>query len=622
MSSPNNSFTTSNVASTGNLTIDALLCGTKWGSLQGSGVSLSFSFPWTTYSSAYWQSNYSSINEQQATYHYGLNVSQMTAARNALQSWANVANITFTELSESSINVGDIRFAFSSALPLGSWGGSYNPNYYWADSGDVWINSSNTGENMNFSSGGYGYEALIHEIGHGLGLKHPGNYDSASNGTAGPYLPIQLDNRLYTLMSYNSLVNNLWYDTYTHHSVSSSNDETPMVYDIAAVQYLYGANTNYQAGNDIYSFDDRAPFSMTLWDAGGIDTISESNSSRACLIDLNPGSYSSIQTNRIYSQNGISDTYDGSYNLGIAYGAIIENATGGSGDDKLIGNSIDNILTGGAGNDILLGGDGNDTYYVDSAFDKVYETTTTTSTTDAGGTDIVISSVTYSLSSYVENLTLTGSLRINGIGNSLSNTIIGNSEANILTGGAGNDTLLGGDGVDTSSYQNTRSQYTLTNNGASYVVSGPDGADTLTNIERIQFIDTSVALDTDGVAGKAYRIYQAAFDRTPDHAGLGYWINSMDNGFSLEEVAYSFLDSQEFQTLYGANPTSEAFVTLLYNNVLNRAPDVAGIQYWLNEFQSGIIDKAGALASFSESAENQANVATLIANGIEYTFWA
>lgn len=102
-------------------------------------------------------------------------------------------------------------------------------------------------------------------------------------------------------------------------------------------------------------------------------------------------------------------------------------------------------------------------------------------------------------------------------------------------------------------------------------------------VERISFDDISLALDIEGITGQAYRIYQAAFDRTPDLEGLGYWISEMDKGMSVEGVSNSFIYSQEFQGLYGTNPTNEAFVTLLYNNVLNRDPDTGGMGYWLNE---------------------------------------
>ena len=125
------------------------------------------------------------------------------------------------------------------------------------------------------------------------------------------------------------------------------------------------------------------------------------------------------------------------------------------GNDLLIGTSGNDILDGGTGDDRMVGGGWNDTYYVDSARDRVYETTTTdpANTTDAGGTDLIISQVTINLNatigvSFVENLTLVGGADLDGYGNSLGNTLTGNSGNNVLRGRGGDDILLGEGGND------------------------------------------------------------------------------------------------------------------------------------------------------------------------------
>jgi hypothetical protein len=142
------------------------------------------------------------------------------------------------------------------------------------------------------------------------------------------------------------------------------------------------------------------------------------------------------------------------------------------------------------------------------------------------------------------------------------------------------------------------------------------------NIERLAFLDVSVAFDTKNVAGKAYRIYKAAFDRTPDGGGLGYWIAQMDKGMDVVEVAARFIDSPEFRSLYGTNPSNAEFLTEVYSNVLDRTPDEAGLAWWVNEMKTNPAKSwQKVLADFSESTENQANVASLIANGIPFDPW-
>jgi len=127
--------------------------------------------------------------------------------------------------------------------------------------------------------------------------------------------------------------------------------------------------------------------------------------------------------------------------------------------------------------------------------------------------------------------------------------------------------------------------------------------------------------DIDGVAGQAYRLYAAAFDRTPDPKGLGYWIDVMDNGVSLRGAAAGFTNSQEFIDLYGADTSDAQFVDLLYQNTLHRAPDADGRQFWVDAIQVQHAAREELLAQFSESPENQAQVMGSIQDGIAFTPW-
>ena len=141
----------------------------------------------------------------------------------------------------------------------------------------------------------------------------------------------------------------------------------------------------------------------------------------------------------------------------------------------------------------------------------------------------------------------------------------------------------------------------------------------LNSVERVRFTDKSVALDIDGNAGQAFRLYNAAFDRTPDKSGLGYWLNQMDNGTSLKAVSQGFVSSNEFVALNGVNPTSTQLATSLYKHVLDRTPDQVGLAYWVGQLDSNSMTRSDVLMGFSESTENQIAVSGQIQGGIEYT---
>ncbi|MES3021250.1 MAG: DUF4214 domain-containing protein [Pseudomonadota bacterium] len=198
---------------------------------------------------------------------------------------------------------------------------------------------------------------------------------------------------------------------------------------------------------------------------------------------------------------------------------------------------------------------------------------------------------------------------------------IGGPGNDMLTGNPANNALDGLGGIDTAMPGGARAGYLLERTGTGFTLTdldGGEGIDTLHNIERIHFPDVSVAIDLDGSGGQAFRLYQAAFDRAPEPAGVGYWIDQMDHGATLHEVAAGFIASPEFAALYGANPSNEQFIGGLYQNVLGREPDAGGYDYWMGELAKPGVDRAAVLAAFSESAENQAQLIGIIVNGIEF----
>ncbi|HYD18830.1 MAG TPA: type I secretion C-terminal target domain-containing protein [Patescibacteria group bacterium] len=192
------------------------------------------------------------------------------------------------------------------------------------------------------------------------------------------------------------------------------------------------------AGNDTYIVDD-AGDTVSEGAAAGTDTITSSTSySLAALANIE--------------------------NLTLI-GGESASATGNGAVNVLTGNAADNTLDGGAANDTLIGGLGNDVYIIDAAGDVISENA-------SEGTDLVQSAVTYTLGANVENLTLTGSGTVNGIGNTLGNVISGNSGANTLDGGTGADTLAGGGGNDI---------YLVDNAGDTVIEQSGAGTDSVTS---------------------------------------------------------------------------------------------------------------------------------------------
>ena len=183
-------------------------------------------------------------------------------------------------------------------------------------------------------------------------------------------------------------------------------------------------------------------------------------------------------------------------------------------------------------------------------------------------------------------------------------------------------TINAGEGVDSVVYGSTKSSYMVEGSSNNWTVSNSSlfsGYDELKSVERIKFSDGTLALDIDAgdTAGQAYRLYQAAFARTPDMPGVSYHMNDMEgNGLVLENIANNFIASPEFKTKYGENPSNDEFIDLLYQNVLGRSADSDGLAFYTNHFTAGTMTRAAALIGFAESPENVTLVAPQIEDGI------
>jgi len=217
---------------------------------------------------------------------------------------------------------------------------------------------------------------------------------------------------------------------------------TPMVYDVLAIQHLYGANTTHNAGNTTYAFNDHDLFYECVWDAGGIDTFDASDTERRVILDLNEGQFSSIGT----SPSGLGeDAEDAEDNVAIAFGVTIENGKdglagdtlwGNGGGDSLVGRGGNDVLSGGSGLNHMDGGKGDDELRVDETGARVIERSN-------GGRDTVRTSADFTLPNHVEVLRLIVADAINGSGNDGTNTIVGNLRANLIDGGDSDDHMIG-----------------------------------------------------------------------------------------------------------------------------------------------------------------------------------
>jgi serralysin len=275
-----------------------------------------------------------------------LSAAQRDAVRSAFAIWGDFINVTFVEgsVATADINIGNLATDEDYFSAYANYPG------FSQSAGDIWI-STTAAANQQVGLAEPGFRTLMHEIGHALGMSHPGDYN-AEEGVTLTYdnnAEYYQDSLQYTIMSY--------FSSSSTGAVRTSFAATPMAHDIAAIQSLYGLNMTTRTGDTVYGFNSnagRAAFDFSqnslpviaIWDAGGIDTLDFSGWSTASRIDLNPGA----------SSDGGGQTF----NVQIAFGTLIEHATAGAGDDRLTGNDAGNILRGGGGNDILQGGLGGD----------------------------------------------------------------------------------------------------------------------------------------------------------------------------------------------------------------------------------------------------------------------
>lgn len=191
----------------------------------------------------------------------------------------------------------------------------------------------------------------------------------------------------------------------------------------------------------------------------------------------------------------------------------------------------------------------------------------------------------------------------------------------MLAGGASHVVQLDAMATTAVSIAGYRDNYTVAKSHTTNVVTVTSTIDnsvtTYQNPTLIKFVDKWTSFDIDGAAGKVYRLYQAAFNRTPDLPGLGFWIKANESGRAAIDIASDFVVSAEFQTLYGAKPSNLKLINAFYNNVLHRDGEKAGIDWWVGQIDNGAPSN-GVLFGFSDSAENKNNLLAGMQNGFDY----
>ncbi len=478
---------------TGNPFIDSLYSPedyfrTKWATVLGGMTQVSYSFPFLNGLASRFTDSYGA--EPSAAQHFGVTNAQIAGINLAFQRWADVANIRFTKVAETAAGVvGDIRIAFSSEVSSDFWGytkifsDGRDPSH-----GDIWIEPSI--KDGTFQPFTYDFTAMMHEIGHALGLDHP---------FQGIIMPEGFDDARYTIMSYTSPKGDFFFKPGT--SEAQYIIVTPGVYDIAAVQKIYGANMSKNTGNSVYAFTPDQPVYQTIWDAGGNDTLDVSTFALGCTITLVAGRYSALA----YP----TTTLDA--NIGIAFNCTIENAIGGAGNDIIGGNAANNRLKGNGGDDVMNGAAGNDKFHGGAGNDIANGGSgddTFLGGNDAGndrfsgdiGYDTLSyagakAGVTVNLAQGTAAGTAAGDAAGIGqdrifeievvIGSAFADRLNGSTRADVLIGGGGDDRIAGGSGIDTASYANAGAgvKVHLGLSGAQDTLAA--GIDTLSGIENL-----------------------------------------------------------------------------------------------------------------------------------------
>ncbi|MEO0358311.1 MAG: M10 family metallopeptidase [Pseudomonadota bacterium] len=359
---------------------------------------------------------------------------EISAALSALGAWSDVADLNITQTTDPN---GATFHLGTTGIGSGFYAYFYLPTGIPGSNFGVFDTNHPSWTQGSIQPGGFSYTILLHEFGHGLGLEHP-HGTSAFPGVdhAADLGDFDLNQGIYTVMTYNEgwvtspdgpLPVGLLDYGYSY---------TPMALDIAVIQNIYGANTDHQSGHSVYQLPGANAPGVgygAIWDTGGIDTIINTTTLNS-VIDLRPATLQ-VEEGGGGWVSSVDAVFGG---FTIAADVVIENATGGGGDDVLIGNAANNILSGNAGDDILIDALGSDLLDGGSGDDILINGTGLSTIYGQGGDDLLLGGSQADV--------LDGGAGNDALRGDLLGSVMGSSDT--LIGGLGDDVLAGGLGAD------------------------------------------------------------------------------------------------------------------------------------------------------------------------------